>query len=381
VRVGPQPRASRRRRQVVEAPPEAEEEEEELWEEWPQAEVDSAPRRTRQRGRSQRQAARVMRREQEDMGIDEDEAVALALAASLADDGGGADAPVPAGAAEDRSQPETAAASTRRAGRTRRRRAPAAGGGASGDSAAATGTETSTGIAGGARRTAPRGNRKRIVHVDPITGQRIRARRFATFNAVSAATIDAAEPEQPAGAGSETEEESDSGSPGDAGEIAAAEQQQQQEEREQLLAERLNRNLAAPVVAPSPLRPLGQRASAAAAGCADSPASPDLLASSPVPTDTASTDASPSFIMIDSDREDENEDGDETNSFVQDDDDSLSCDSSMSSALDTSAGPGDLMSRLQKRMRAGCGAGGAAASTTARQQAAAGGLWEREANR
>eukprot|EP01046_Picozoa_sp_COSAG06_P073270 COSAG06_NODE_21828_length_744_cov_0.737984_1_plen_45_part_01 len=45
MRVGPQPRASRRR-QVVEAPPEAEGEEEELWEEWPQAEVDSAPRRT-----------------------------------------------------------------------------------------------------------------------------------------------------------------------------------------------------------------------------------------------------------------------------------------------------------------------------------------------
>jgi hypothetical protein len=346
VNVGPQPRASRRRQRPVAQP---DPEEEELWEEVQQS--DEVLTRTGRRGRSQRQASRELREAVQDLrqaaqdhgvdedealamalGVDEDEALAMAIAASLADAPAGSVChdQLAAAAEAAETEPTVAANPGARAGRAARRR----------QSTEADGTGTQS--RGNAHRAA---SRKRVVHVDPISGQRIRAPRFPrrSIAASSVRPPEAAQKQEPA-EDDETAGESDEEQP--TAEAVAAENERRA--REQVLEERLGRTLAAPVAAPSPLKPSGNRRPVSIG----SPASPDLMCSSP--PDQASDDTSNASSSSDLD-------------FPSDSPTSTS-------ALDTSAGgEQDLMSRLQKRMRSG------KASTTARQSATP--LQEREQNR
>lgn len=314
VKVGPQPRASRRRRRPVSRP---DPEEEELLEEVPQLDETALPRRTR-RGRSQRHAARELRREQEDLGVDEEAAIAIALAASLASPVGGASRDE---TRTDEFEPTVEPTPALTAGRTTCRQP-----------AAAAGTQEpkpTTRSKASERRVV---SRKRIVHVDPITGQRIRAPRFQR-------SITTALSAQPGGTSvvseetskqqnDETTKESDEDQP--TAEAVAAETHRRAQE--QLLSERLNRNLAAPVAVPSPLKPLAETRPTST----ESPVSPDLMCPSPtwsatVNTSTASESLTSPSSQVDSHHESP----------------------TSPSVLDTSAAGGqDLMSRLQKRLRA-----------------------------
>lgn len=328
VKVGPQPRASRRRRQPAARPSP---EEEELLEELQQ--VDEVLPQTTRRGRSRRQAARELRREHENLGFDEDEAMAMALAASLVDAPMGDQFPTAAEAGETELV-VPANTGTRRARAARQQRTNAAGTSRAADAGSAS-----------ARRAT---SRKRIVHVDPITGQRIRAPRFprpslTTANAAEAVDVHAymadvqESPEADETGGESDEEEQPSA------EAVAAENERRA--REQMLAERLGRSLAAPVAAPSPLKPFAQRRPITG--------SPDLSCSSPPQPTMDDTSAASGVSASPS-----------SNCGSYDE-------SPGTSALDTSTG--DLMSRLQKRLRAG------KASTTARKSSTP--LQEREQNR
>ena len=327
VKVGPEPRASRRRRPLVAQP---NPEEVESFEEVQQTD-EVLPRRT-QRGRSQRHAARALRRDHEDLGVDEEEAIAMALAASLADASEGSISRDESAAADEINESEVATAdrhdtSTGRAAR----RQPAK----------AVGTLRKP----AARRGA---SRKRVVHVDPITGQRIRAPRFPRpINKTVTAQSTGCEEMPKMQESSEDEEtaaESDEEQP--TAEAVAAENERHA--REQMLAERLGRTLAAPVAAPSPLKPFARSRPTSAVSLD----SPDLMRSSPA---ELSGSESPSYASPAQVKPQE-----QSPASV--------------SAMDTSAGgEQDLMSRLQQRLR------GSKATTTARQSATP--LQEREQNR
>lgn len=257
----------------------------------------------------------------------------MALAASLVDAPMGDQFPTAAEAGETELV-VPANTGTRRARAARQQRTNAAGTSRAADAGSAS-----------ARRAT---SRKRIVHVDPITGQRIRAPRFprpslTTANAAEAVDVHAymadvqESPEADETGGESDEEEQPSA------EAVAAENERRA--REQMLAERLGRSLAAPVAAPSPLKPFAQRRPITG--------SPDLSCSSPPQPTMDDTSAASGVSASPS-----------SNCGSYDE-------SPGTSALDTSTG--DLMSRLQKRLRAG------KASTTARKSSTP--LQEREQNR
>ena len=333
VKVGPQPRASRRRQRPV---AQLDSEAEELWEEMQQPDeiLTRTTRRQRQANRELREAVQDLRQAAQDhgvdeeealamaLGVDEDEALAMAIAASLADGPtGSVSSQSPAAAEAAETELTVAANPGARTGRATRRRQPT--------DADRTGTQNRR----GARRAA---TRKRVVHVDPISGQRIRAPRFPRPSVVSSSAEAPAEVAQVQEPAEDDETAGESGDEQPNAESVAAESERYA--REQVLEERLGRTLAAPVAAPSPLKPFAHRRSVSIG----SPVSPDLMCSSPA--DQASVDtssASPSCDVISPNESPTN-----------------------TSALDTSAGgEQDLMSRLQKRMRSG------KASTTARQSA------------
>ena len=343
VKVGPQPRASRRRQRPVAQPdPEAEEVSEEMQQ--PEEMLTRTTRRQRQANRELREAVQDLRQAAQDhgvdeeealamaLGVDEDEALAMAIAASLADDPTGNVCHIQSAAGAEPAEVELTVAANpgARTGRATRRHHPT--------DTNRTGTQSRR----GARRPVAR---KRVVHVDPISGQRIRAPRFPRPSVASPsaeAPAEVAQVQEPA-EDDETAGESDDEQPN--AESVAAESERRA--REQVLEERLGRTLAAPVAAPSPLKPFAHRRPVSIG----SPLSPDVMSSSPTDQDSVDT----SSVSLSSDIISSNESPTST------------------SALDISAGGGqDLMSRLQKRMRSG------KASTTARQSATP--LQEREQN-
>ena len=270
--------------------------------------------------RSRRQAARSMRREQEDLGIDDDQALAMALAASQAD-GGTRQAEPMAAARPEPAEPEPAEEEPEEPEEVV-------------EPVAAPSRASAREARGTAAKRAPRANRsRRRIIVDPISGQRIRGRRFQSADDSPPAPRPAQpEPEQP----EPPPEPEAAGSPQPC-ESPEPSVDGEQQAREQMVAERLGRNLAA-VVAPSPLRfGLGN-----APAPADSQPTDDAPASPEADPEESSDSLSLSFL---------NDDGSENDNGGEAADASGRGSSVGVSGVSLDESSGDLMSRLQKRFK------------------------------